>query len=290
MAIGDEELRIAKTYFTEADVDFDVGFEPTMGFVTGSGSNGGGFGSVTFGDYSVPTWGIIDFIDGYSENIAHMLQDSSSVNYFFQYGGRSGTPKAYIGYGDAIKVGGGLDLTSLFTFEAVGTHVTNHEEGPIFGFPADNGRVGMVLTDKLIGYNEAFTPAQDVGDFVIVETPIDIEAIVFFCNSPQFQQTPTVVDYRGGSAFGFVTKTGEMGVVAAGGMRNVASSRFQSDQFCWVSNFTDPLGTAHYGIAEILGNTFKVTTVVAGTYTSPVGFMAIGVETEAPGFFRVIYR
>lgn len=293
MAIGDESLNIAKTYFTTgaAPESFECGFEPSVAFVAGSGGTSGGYGSVTFADYSVPTWGIASFGEElWSQNIFHGLQQSSSLNWFLQIGDRAGLGKAHIAAVDAIKVGGGVDLSTLFTLVPDGTALTQHTEGPVFGFPADNGRIGLVIADKFLAYNDIVPTPVGVGDELIYETPIDIEAIVFFCNSPNEQQTPTIPDFYGGSAFGYVTKRGDMAVTAAGGSRLVTSARFQSDQYAWVSNFTDPFGTAHYGIAEIIGNSFKLTTSVADNYPAEIGYMALGFESEAPGFFRVVYR
>lgn len=294
LAIGDEDLNITKTYWDNSTADFDCGFEPTFLLGAGSGSIGGGVASITFADYGIATWGLASFNDGpYSENIAHMIADDSTNNFFFQYSGRLSGPKAYFGYGDAVNIGHSIATTALFTLDVSGTHITNGMEGPIFGFPANYGRIGTVIADKLLGFNGGFVPSDTIGGEVIIDTPIDIEAIVFFGNSPQENQLDTDFrGYLGGSSFGYVTLDGVMAVTAAGGRKHSTlggSTRFQSDQYAWVSNFTDPLsGSGCYGTAEILGTSFKVTTASAAKYPTYVGFMAIGIESDAPGFFRVL--
>ncbi len=293
MAIGDEDLSLAKASWTESSTDFDCGFEPTFLFGTGSGSFASGTGSITFADYSLPTWGAASFNDGaWSENIAHMLNDDSTNNYFYQYGDRSGPPRAYFGWADAIKIGHSIALTRLFSFSVSGTHVQCGLEGPIFGFLGEHGRLATIISNKMLGFNGMFTPSDVIGEDVIVETPIDIEGIVFFGNSPQDHQLDGDFNgYYGGSSFGYVTKNGEMAVTAAGGRRPLSTTRFQSDQCAWVSNFTLPMGgVGNQGTAEILGNSFKVTTTANGKNATPVGYMALGFEPEAPGFFRVVYR
>lgn len=292
MAIGDEDISLAKKFWTNSTPSHDCGFEPTFAFGTGSGSFTNGIGSITFGDYSVPTWGAAAFNDGpWAESIFHALNDDSTNNIFWQFTGRDGTPVADFGYADAIKIGHSIALSRIYRLSATGTVVNNAVVGPVFGFLADWGRLATVIADKLLGWNGGFIPSSTVGGQVTVEVPIDIEAIIFFGNSYWEHQLDVDFNgYLGGSAFGYVTKTGEMAVTAAGGRRPLSSSRFQSDQYCWVSNFTQPVGSATYGTAEINGNTFTVTTSANGNPPGYVGFMALGFEPEAPGFFRVVYR
>ena len=272
-----------------------VGFEPTAAFVLGSGGLSNTDGSITLADSSCPCWGATAFADG-GGNTGTIVSLSSGVDH--------GTvDNFFIGdignliCADPISAGQ-QHLIGQWDFARNSTQFRANESD--FGLPADNLRLGAAVCGGLAAHIGNVLPANSVGGVVLEPTPFEPVAVIFYGNSP-FSQEDFGNEVYGGRAFGFVEQNGGQAIVANGGhafgttMGALGMSRFQSDQYCWASNFTEVSSQSYslnptYGHAEIPPGVdgFNVITDVIGNPMRSVNYIALGYPADYSGFFEIL--
>ena len=307
IAFGEEdELFTQRGLFYPGQNTMTTPFKPLTGFSVGSGGvtsggHGSGGASFTSADSDICTWAFTSVWDAVNEDpdelVAIYMQRGvralSSVCSFFN---NIDTDLTHFEsnqlYADAILIGGGLDFFGMFSHGATDTSYSAIHGFPGVGFIADDGRISVTAVGGLAGFGGQVTPSSTIGGEVEVQTPFDVEAVLFMCPSYR-DYTGLTSDATGATGFGFMCPAFEA-VIASGARLGVSTARFQSPNYSWVSNFTevDSVGVSpSYGNTEITSNGFKVITATNGQPMEAMMFMALGFPVvDAPGFFRVVHR
>lgn len=267
-----------------------LGWEPSFIFSLGhgGGSPPGDIGAGNFSDFSVGIGGFDNQVSGLQivQWLANGLFDTTSVEQLRFIDDGSGPQIVY-----GSDVVGQMVSNSEFSF---GKTLTDISVNYGAGFPeAPDIRVGVHLLEGGVSANDSVTP-NPVGTPLDVVTGFAPDAVVFLAPQDHHINGNLGEVPWGGRCLGFATEEFEC-CIAWGAYSHVGSvASFCTSAFSWISNFTsvqlsDPTNP-NYGSTVLIPNGFRLNTLALPKLNKYMRWVAFGVDEDAPGFFRVVYR